>query len=208
MIRALLIDLDGVIRLWPADHGVEIERDHGLPAGTIAAAAFAAEILEPALTGAISDRTWRDRIAERIAGQYGPAAAAAVEAWSSLRGVVDQETLNLVREVRRVMTVVLVTNQTSRLADDLQALGVTDAFDAVASSAEVGFMKSRREMYDAACRLADVSPSECVLVDDRASNVDMARDLGMIAIQHVSAAGSRRALIACGVPLAMESELT
>jgi putative hydrolase of the HAD superfamily len=208
VIRALLIDLDGVIRLWPADHGAEIERDHGLPAGTIAAAAFAAEILEPALTGAISDETWRDRIAKKIAGEHGPAAAAAVEAWSSLRGVVDQEMLNLVREVRRVMTVVLVTNQTSRLAVDLQALGVTDAFDAVANSADVGFTKPRREMYDAACKLAGVSPTECVLVDDRAGNVDRARDLGMIAIQHVNAAGSRRALIACGVPVARESDLT
>ena len=112
VIRALLVDLDGVLRIWPPAHGAQIERDHGLPAGTIAAAAFAAELLEPALTGVISDKVWRERVARKIAEQHGPQAAGAVDAWSSFRGVVDQTVLSLVREVRGLMPVVLLTNQT------------------------------------------------------------------------------------------------
>ncbi len=205
--RALLVDLDGVLRIWPPDHGAQIERDHGLPAGTIAAAAFAAELLEPALTGVISDKVWRERVARKIAEQHGPQAAGAVDAWSSFRGVVDQTVLSLVREVRDLMPVVLLTNQTSRLRGDLDALGLADAVDAVANSADIGFAKPAREMFEAASRLARVSPRECVLIDDRESNIDMARGLGMTAIQHVNAADTRRALVAYGVSLTREARL-
>jgi putative hydrolase of the HAD superfamily len=201
VLRALLTDLDGVVRVWPPDHAAGIERDHGLPAGTIAATAFAADLLEQALTGAISDKTWRDRIGQAIAERHGSDAALAVEAWSSFRGLVDLEVLSLLREVRGVMPVILLTNQTTRLAGDLEALAIADAFDAVASSAELGVVKPARAAFEAAWRLARVSPSECIFIDDRASNVEAARDLGMTAILHHNAADTRRALIACGLPL-------
>jgi putative hydrolase of the HAD superfamily len=207
VIRALLVDLDGVLRIWTPDHGAQIERHHGLPIGTIAAAAFAADLLEPALTGVISDEVWRERVARRIAEQHGSQTAGAVEAWSSFRGVVDQPVLSLVREVRDLMPVVLLTNQTSRLTGDLDALGLADAFDAIANSADIGFAKPARETFEEASRLARVSPSECILIDDRVGNIDMARRLGMSAIQHVNAVDTRRALVGYGVPLTREAGL-
>ncbi len=208
VVRALLIDLDGVLRVWRPDHAAEIERDHGVPTGTIAAAAFATEILQPALTGAISDETWRDRVAKRIAETHGSEADAMVEAWTSFRGVIDQRVLSLVREVRRAIPVVLLTNQTSRLVRDLEALGIADAFDGVANSAELGFAKPAREAFEGASRLAGVGLTECVFVDDHVNNIERARELGMIAILHVNAADTRLALIAAGVPLPPPNELS
>lgn len=207
MIRALLIDLDGVLRIWPDDHGAHIERDHGLPLGTIAAAAFAPELLEPALTGVVSDEAWRGQVARKLAEQHGPRTAGAVEAWSAFRGIVDQTVVNLIGDVRDLMPVVLLTNQTSRLRSDLDMLGLADAFDAIANSADIGVAKPAHEAFEAASRLARVGLTECAFIDDGVGNVDMARQLGMTAIQHVSAADDRRALVACGVALTPRAKL-
>ena len=50
MIKALLIDLDGVIRLWPATQDADAEIAVGLPDGAIKRVAFAADLLLPAIT--------------------------------------------------------------------------------------------------------------------------------------------------------------
>ena len=64
MIQALLIDLDGVIRLWDGQNDGSIERDFGLPPRTLTTIAFAPALLRPAITGKISDESWRQQIVE------------------------------------------------------------------------------------------------------------------------------------------------
>ncbi|MFD6550768.1 hypothetical protein [Streptomyces sp. NPDC058398] len=54
---AVLCDVDGVLRHWPAD--TEIEHAHGLPAGSLSAAAFAPARIHAAITGEITDEQWR-----------------------------------------------------------------------------------------------------------------------------------------------------
>jgi hypothetical protein len=56
--RALLIDFDGVIRRWPASEA-NLETRYGLPAGAIRSVAFAPALLLPAITGEVSDESWR-----------------------------------------------------------------------------------------------------------------------------------------------------
>jgi len=59
--RAVLVDLDGVLRLWPPnDHA--LEASHGLPPGALRAPAFAPERLEPAIRGHCTDAAWRQRL--------------------------------------------------------------------------------------------------------------------------------------------------
>lgn len=53
--RALLIDLDGVIRTWRSQEDPDRERGFGLPPGAIRRIAFAPEWLMPAITGQIAD---------------------------------------------------------------------------------------------------------------------------------------------------------
>ncbi len=86
MFKVLLLDLDGVLRIWDPDLTGAVELAHGLPAGTLSVAAFAPHRLQPALTGAVDDEAWRDSVAEAIAAEHGEAAHAAVARMDGAHG--------------------------------------------------------------------------------------------------------------------------
>jgi len=58
MIQALLIDLDGVVRLWDPQLDLAIEQECGLSPGALRQAAFAPDLLA-AITGHSRDEEWR-----------------------------------------------------------------------------------------------------------------------------------------------------
>lgn len=51
MIRAVLFDLDGVIRHFDPQHVTDIEHRHGIAAGAINNFAFASPVIEQVTTG-------------------------------------------------------------------------------------------------------------------------------------------------------------
>ena len=122
--EAILVDLDGVIRHWkPSDESIETA--FSLPAGSIRRAAFSPEIVDLAITGAIADEEWRERIAEKLHCQSSAThAREAVALWTEQPGAIDQKVLSLLKDCESSVKLVLVTNATSRLPRDLQALGV------------------------------------------------------------------------------------
>lgn len=179
--RAILVDLDGVIRLWSPDNDRLAETAGNLPPGAIQRAAFSQQLLFPAITGRITDRQWREQIVARLRADHpGADAERAVELWSESPGAVDFAVLEVLRRCRRMCRVVLVTNATSRLADDLHRLGIDDEFDAVINSSDVGFAKPQPEIYMEALAAAGVPASAAVFVDDSEPNVAAAVGLGMI----------------------------
>ena len=186
---ALLCDMDGVVRHWDPTVTLSLEREFGVPAGTIAAAAYAPEVLLPAVTGRISDQEWRVAIAGALASRCGTRARAAslVEAWSAGRGTVDTELLRVLESVRSHTPVALVSNATTRLEDDLAALGLTDAFDVVVNSARVGAAKPDPAIFLAAAGRLGVDPAGCLFVDDTPGHVEAARRIGMTATVYESA---------------------
>ncbi|HEY3611881.1 MAG TPA: hypothetical protein VGL06_30595 [Pseudonocardiaceae bacterium] len=111
----MLCDIDGVIRHWPPADDLELE--HGLPVGALAAAAFAPSRLQPAITGLITDEQWRAAIATDLAEACGSMelARAAVTAWSDLVPDIDPAVVALLTRARDVTPVVLVSNATTRL---------------------------------------------------------------------------------------------
>jgi putative hydrolase of the HAD superfamily len=179
-IRALLLDLDGVVRLWRPEHTAEAEQLAGLPLGAIHRTAFAPDLLVPAITGRLRDDDWRRQVVERLSTAF-PAADAegAVAAWSAPAGEIDQAVLAVVRACRRRMPVVLVTNATSRLDHDLERLGLTGEFDHVVNSSSVGWGKPHPEIFTAALSVAGVAAPHACFVDDTAANVDAAIAMGM-----------------------------
>ncbi len=183
---AVLCDLDGVLRRWPPL--TDLDLAFGVPAGTLAAAAFAPSLLLPAITGRHTDEEWRAAVTFELARHTGRAAEL-VAAWSALVGDVDPEVAAVLRVARAYGPVVLVTNATTRLAADVAALRLTDHVDAIADSARLGFAKPDHRIYRAAAELAGVPLSRCLFVDDSAANVDAARELGMPALHFRTAAG-------------------
>lgn len=201
MIRGVLCDLDGTVRLWPAEDDRRIEAELGLPGGELARVAFERELVSQAVTGALSDAAWREEIARRLVELHGEAGARGEAAWSALRGIPDPEMLALVEELRAAVPVVLLTNATSRLDADLAEAGLAERFDAIANSSVLGVAKPDPLVYARAAALVGLEPQECVLVDDGPSHVEGGRAAGAVAILHRSAAETRRELRALGLPV-------
>jgi HAD superfamily hydrolase (TIGR01509 family) len=177
--KALFIDLDGVVRRWPPIDAI-VERRFGLAPGSVHAAAFAPHVLMPAITGAVSDDEWRDNVASALGERYGlQLARAAVAAWSEHPGEVDAATMSIVDRCASHVKVLLLTNATSRLPDDLAALGLTNRFHAVVNSSVLGVAKPEAAIFLAALQRAAVAPAHALFVDDSRANVAAATSLGM-----------------------------
>src|ERR1044072_4674515 len=121
--RALLIDLDGVLRRWDPAPMIAVELEYGLKPAALLETAMAWDIYRPAVAGEITDAEWMALVASRL--PIAPAQGAeAVARWQAYRGEVDPEALAFVREVRAGgRKVGLATNATDRLRPDLDALG-------------------------------------------------------------------------------------
>ena len=177
--KALLVDLDGVVRQWPK-RNEQIEDKYGLRRGAIGQVAFAPQLLSLSVTGRISDREWRERVAAQLALEFSRAAAtSAVMNWSQTVGQVNWETLSILRQCDASLHRVLVTNATSRLEDDLKQLGLAQEFERVVNSSAVGVAKPDRRIFEIALRQAGAEPAEALFVDDTPENVRAAEVLGM-----------------------------
>lgn len=189
---AILCDLDGVLRRWPPL--TELERAHGVPDGALAAAAFAPHRLLPAITGQCTDDDWRAAVADDLR-VHTDRAADLVAAWSAGAGAIDEDVAEVLADARAHGPVVLVTNATTRLESDVDALGLARHVDAIVSSARLGVAKPEPAIYLAAAVAAGVPPERCLFVDDSATNVAAARTLGM-AGHHFTEVARFRALVA------------
>ncbi|HZX78728.1 HAD-IA family hydrolase [Lysobacter sp.] len=177
--RALLVDFDGVLRRWPENDWI-IERAHGLPMGAIRAAAFEPALLARAITGAISDEAWRQEIVARLLMAHGSAdVGAAVAEWSTPAGALDPRVHEILAQCRNGLRLVLVTNATTRLPQDMAQLGLDGFFHAIANSSAVGSAKPDAAMFEAALSMAGVAADEALYVDDSPRNVSVAQAMGL-----------------------------
>lgn len=200
MIRAVLCDLDGVIRDWTDQDDAGIERQFGLPPGELKGIAFDPELLRSAITGEISDQEWREQIGDRLRERHpGVDAGGAVAAWSEPAGTIDEETLDLVQQVRKRAPVTLVTNATSRLDHDLARLGVSDAFDHIVNSSVVGAAKPDRAIFDHALALVGANAGETLYIDDTERYHGPAAGFGLICHHFRGTEGLREALTTHGL---------
>jgi putative hydrolase of the HAD superfamily len=183
---AVLCDIDGVLRLWDPGGMPGLDRAYGLPAGTLAAAAFRPERLLPAITGAVTDEEWRSGIAEDLVAVCGSPdrARALVTEWETLTGRVDEEVLGLLTTARRHVPVVLVSNATTRLEADLARLGLADAVDAVVNTARIGVAKPDAGVYRIAADRSGVPSSRCLFIDDTLANVIAANSAEMMGLHY------------------------
>jgi putative hydrolase of the HAD superfamily len=176
---ALLVDLDGVLRRWPAVDD-SLEEEFGLPAGSIRTAAFDRTLIDRVITGRLSDDEWRQHVAAELQAHFPTAAAlAAVKAWSEPCGEIDQGTLAVVRWARKRARVCLVTNATSRLNSDLDVLGIRREFDCIVNSSAIGSAKPEARIFELSLSLVGATASHAVFVDDQKINVQAAVALGI-----------------------------
>jgi putative hydrolase of the HAD superfamily len=196
----ILFDLDGVIRHFETSGMPAVEEAAGLPIGSIRSAAFQRDLLLLATTGAISDEAWRDRIAEQLAAAHPDSSALeAVRRWSENIGRVDPVMLDLVRACRTRCRIGLVTNATTRLPTDLDALGISEEFDVIVNSSVIRAAKPDRRIFDHAVRTLESTHSRSMFIDDTPGHVAAARGYGLFGFVHESVDTTRGRLAELGL---------
>ncbi|SIO27270.1 HAD family hydrolase [Agromyces cerinus] len=194
MIRVVLFDLDGVIRHFDPDHLADIERRHGLAAGTIAGIAFANPLIEEVTTGRITRAEWVRQVSE-AAGS-----APAAEEWGVQPSVVDESLLALSDEIRSLgLTTAVLTNGTDTIPAEIAALGIADRFDAIFNSADIGFVKPDVRAFGHVLDALEVTGAEVFFTDDTASKLVGADRLSMCTHVFAGVEDLRDQLIAAGV---------
>ena len=179
--RALLIDLDGVLRRWDPAPMIAVEIKYELPPAALLETSMSWDIYRPAMAGEISDAEWMQLVAQRLPIDDDKAAEAVAE-WQAYRGEPDPDALAFVREVRAAgRPVGLATNGTDRLRGDLDALGLTGEVDQVISSWEIKVHKPAPEFFQRACLQIGVEPKYVLFVDDDDRVVRGARAAGLSA---------------------------
>ena len=182
--QALLIDLDGVVRVFDRGVAQSVEREFGLPDGALQESASSWARLRHAIVGDESHQSWLDSIVLDLADAAGGTdrARAAVDQWRAYRGDVVPEVLDFVREVRaRGVPVALAANATSQLDADLDKLSLTGEFDAVVNSSAIRAHKPTAAFFAAACAAVGAAPPRCLFVDDEDRHVRGARAAGLSA---------------------------
>jgi len=198
---AVIFDLDGVIRDWNDDEMSEVENSHGLVPGTILSVAFGPELGPAAMTGRMDYRTWMDTIRERVLADHGDSVAGALDEWEANVGLVDTPMLEVLRAVRRHATVALLSNGTTRLRRDLRVLDLTDEFDVIFNTAEIGIAKPDPAVFRHVLVDLDVTAQDALFIDDLEPNVIGAGSVGLRAHVHTDRASTVDFLRRCGLPL-------
>lgn len=174
VIRVVLFDLDGVIRHFDPRHVDEIERRHGLLAGTLTHAAFHRPLLTDVTTGRITREGWVHRIGVAVGN-----GAAATE-WSRLVPTVDREVLRLAEELRGLgVTTAVLTNGTDTIATEMAESGIGDHFDAIFNSADIGYAKPDLRAFTHVLAALNCAAPEVLFTDDSATKLSGAHTLGI-----------------------------
>lgn len=198
---AVIFDLDGVIRHWNDDQLDDVETSFGLPPRTILDVAFSPELGPLAVTGAMNYREWMDAIRERVIDRHGPSATGALDEWEANVGLVDTQMLAVVRSVRKVTRVALLSNGTTRLRRDLHVLDLLDELDVVFNTAELGVAKPDPDVFELVLDRLGLDAEHACFVDDLPENVEGARSVGLRAHLHTDPATTAEFLRGTGLDL-------
>ncbi len=192
--RCVLLDFDGVIRHFDEDASTRAEQRHDLEPGALTRAAYHPDLLQPVITGKTTRAQWVVQIGEAVGS---PDAAAE---WLTQRGVIDEEMLAIVDGLRAAGVVVAVlSNGTDTLAAEFAEFGIDDRFDAVFSTADIGYAKPDPRAFRAVVDALGVDPEEVLFTDDSPSKLPGAITVGMSATHFVDNDGFRLLLRARGL---------
>ena len=178
-IRALMVDIDGVIVVHPDPKGwsVHLERDLGLAAETLQAAFF-----KPHFCDIVHGRAGLHERLEPVLAEIAPhlSAETLVRYWFEQDAHLDHDLLAELAQVRaRGVELHLATVQEHQRADYLwRTLGLRERFDAIHYAADLGWTKPALEFYATVEARTGFGPGDLFFIDDRVENVDAARMCG------------------------------
>lgn len=193
-IRAVVFDLDGVLRHFDPAHVATIERRHDLPHGIIHKTAFDDALLSAVTTGAMTREEWMLRVGTQLGDQQ-----AAAE-WSAHPSSPDEAMLALSDALRAsgIRTAIL-TNGTDTIPAELRESGIDTRVDDVFNSAEIGFAKPDPRIFRHLLDALDLRPDEVFFTDDSPDKLAGADALGIRTHRFTGIDALQKALRAAGV---------
>lgn len=173
ILDTVLCDVGGVLIRFDPAVAKAIEHEHGLVESSLLPAALKSRPGQQAMAGTIDHDTWRKEVGVLVGDQ-------AVEDWLGYHGELDSEVVAYLKSVRdRGFRVVLLSNATGRLRDDLAFHGLLDVAHLVLCSAEMNLVKPDPRCYREAAHLGGFALEKALYVDDTPSWVAAGSALGM-----------------------------
>lgn len=196
MIKAVLFDLDGVVRHFDPEQRVEIERRHGLDPGQLESALFAEPHLSDVITGRTTKRVWLETVGTQL-GRV----EAALE-WGRSPARPDAHVLALAVGLRELgLQTAILTNGTDETPADVALLELETLFDPIVSTAEIGHAKPDRRAFEHVVDRLGLAPGEVFFTDDSAGKLAGADEIGMVTHHFTGIESLRAALAQAGVRL-------
>jgi putative hydrolase of the HAD superfamily len=185
MIQAVLWDFGGVILTSPFEAFERYEREAGLAPG------FIRRVNATNPDANAWARLERGEVDLDGFGEAFEAEARALGGELSGQGVLEllsgEVRPEMVEALRRCQSAGLalacLTNNISNGEARPDVAAVMDLFDAIVESSKLGIRKPEPPFYEMACEILDVTPQECVFLDDLGINLKPARAMGMTTIK-------------------------
>ncbi len=178
MLKAVIFDWGGVLmRTVDASGRRKWEQKLGLPLYAVDRVVHGSRSWKQAQSGIITDAEyWVD-----VATQLGLDDEELAEFREDYFGgdQLDPQMVQFIRELRPRFKTALLSNASPQLRDLLEALDVTDVFDEIVISGEVGVQKPDVAAYRIVLERLGLAPEETIFVDDFIENIDQAQRLGM-----------------------------
>jgi putative hydrolase of the HAD superfamily len=184
--RAVYWDLGGVLlRTTDRSRRREWESRLGLDEGKLDEAVFACSASRRATLGqATAQDVWQE-VQTRFQLSASQIQALAHDFFADDR--VDRQMLDVLRQLRPFYRIGMISNawpDARRMLD--KQLQISSYFDAVITSAEVGYAKPHPHIYRQGLQALGLAAEECIFVDDFVENLAGAQALGMTTIHFVS----------------------
>ena len=196
-IRAVVSDLDGVLRLFDPSLWGELDAIGGVPKGTVYEAVLGHPFLDEVVRGRGTHRQWCEHAASALvaAGSTPERADAVIRGWLSSPARIDREVLDELETLRAAGTAVfLLTNGTDRVPEELDDLEMTPFLGPgrrfLLNTADLGAAKPDRGAYALAHARIEhelgesLDAEQVAFLDDSPRHVRGAASYGWHAVLH------------------------
>ena len=206
MIKAVVFDVGGVLCPNPLNEFIKVDREHGLPDGTVMSFLRGGNDFALCETGQMSIFDFYDRCVDRIAKAHDVQVSpqrldAMLEA--CMGEAVRPEMIDLVIEIKAAgYQTALLTNIFAERREWLHALLPQGTIDVFGDSSEMGLRKPDPAIYHKLMEMMGRRHEEIAFVDDFAENLVAARALGITGVLFESSEQARQDLIRCGIKIA------
>ena len=182
MIKAIIFDFGGVLlRTENLDGRLKWEQKLDLGYRQAEEVVFNSEMGRKAQHGAISYAELWQWVGEHF--QLSPEERKQFETDFWAGDVLDQNLVQLIRDLQKNYKTALISNAFNDLRDTLEnTFNIADIFDVIVISAEEGVMKPKPDLYEITLKQLGTTAEEAVFIDDFAHNIDGANAVGMAGI--------------------------